>query len=128
MTRWRSRARHSGLRVKAASAADDYLVATLAVRLLDSARERFERERQPDVVRTAGRVFSAMTDGRYVDVRVPLDGSGVSVVTADGFDPHDRGVVARYRRAALPRVAGGTYRLARREPAPRFPCSWTTSS
>ncbi len=73
-----------GLRVKAATAADRYLVASLSVRLLDRARERFERERQPDVVRTAGRVFSAMTDGRYTDVRVPLDGSGVSVVTEDG--------------------------------------------
>ena len=73
-----------GLRVKAATAADRYLVASLSVRLLDRARERFERERQPEVVRTAGRVFSAMTDGRYTDVRVPLDGSGVSVVTADG--------------------------------------------
>ncbi len=71
-------------RAQAADAADRYLVAALGVSLLDGARERFERERQPEVVRTAGRVFSAMTDGRYIDVRVPLDNSGISVVTADG--------------------------------------------
>ncbi len=71
-------------RVEAADAADRYLVAALAVRLVDRARERYERERQPEVVRTAGRVFSAMTGGRYTDVRVPLDGSGVSVVSAEG--------------------------------------------
>ena len=73
-----------GLRGQAQDAADRHLVAALSVRLLDRARERFERERQPEVVRTAGRVFSAMTDGRYTDVRVPLDGGGISVVTADG--------------------------------------------
>ncbi len=71
-------------RNEAVDAADRYVVTSLAVSLLDGARERFERERQPEVVRTAGRVFSAMTDGRYTGVRVPLDNSGISVVTADG--------------------------------------------
>ncbi len=73
-----------GLRARADQAADRYVVDTLAVRLLNRARERFESERQPDVVRTAGRVFSAMTGGRYTDVRVPLDGSGVTVLAASG--------------------------------------------
>ena len=73
-----------GLRAQAEQAADRYVVATLAVRLLDRARERFESERQPEVVRTAGRVFSAMTKGRYTDVRVPMDGTGVTVLASDG--------------------------------------------
>ena len=72
------------VRVEAADAADRYLTMALAVRLLDRARERYERERQPEVVRTAGRVFSAMTEGRYTDVRVPLDNGGISVITAAG--------------------------------------------
>jgi uncharacterized protein YhaN len=80
----RARQELESVRVEAAQAADRYLAATLAVRLIDRARERFERERQPEVVRTAGRVFSVMTGGRYTDVRVPLDGSGISVVTAAG--------------------------------------------
>ncbi len=80
----RARQELEGLRVEASAAADRYTVLALAVRLLDRARERFERERQPEVVRTAARVFSAMTGGRYADVRVPLDDTGVSVVGADG--------------------------------------------
>jgi len=73
-----------GLRARAEQAAERYVVDALAVRLLNRARERFESERQPEVVRTAGRVFSAMTGGRYTDVRVPLDGSGVTVLAASG--------------------------------------------
>ncbi len=80
----RKRQELEGLRAQAHEAADRYLVAALSVRILDRARERFERERQPEVVRTAGRVFSAMTNGRYTSLSVPLDNSGISVVRADG--------------------------------------------
>ena len=73
-----------GLQAQAAMAADAYIVDQLAIRLLDSARERFDRERQPEVVRTAGRVFSAMTGGRFTGVRIPLDGQEISAVTAGG--------------------------------------------
>lgn len=73
-----------GLRCDAKDAADRYLTASLAVRLLDSARERYERDQQPEVMRTAGRVFAAMTGGRYTGVLAPLDLSGISAVRADG--------------------------------------------
>jgi uncharacterized protein YhaN len=79
-----ARQRLESLRAQAAQAADGYVVTATAVRLLDLARERFERDRQPEVVRTAARVFSAMTAGRYRDLRVPLDGSGITVVASDG--------------------------------------------
>jgi len=79
-----ARQKLEGLSAEADEAADRFVIGSLAVRLLDGARERFERERQPEVVRTAGRVFSAMTAGRYTDVRVPLDGSGISVLAAGG--------------------------------------------
>jgi uncharacterized protein YhaN len=59
------------------------VVAALGVRLMNLARERFERERQPEVVRVAGRVFSDMTLGRYTGVRIPLDAE-ISVITSDG--------------------------------------------
>jgi uncharacterized protein YhaN len=78
----RARQRLEGLQARAVTAADGYVVAALAVRLLDRARERFDRERQPEVVRIAGRVFSAMTLGRYKDIRIPLDAE-IAVVTAD---------------------------------------------
>jgi uncharacterized protein YhaN len=73
-----------GLRAQAAGAADGYLVNALAVHLLERARERFERERQPAVVRRAQRVFSDMTAGRYTGITIPLDNSGVTVLAADG--------------------------------------------
>jgi uncharacterized protein YhaN len=73
-----------GLEAQAAIAADSYVVDQLAVRLLDLARERFDRERQPEVVRTAGRVFSAMTRGRFTGVQIPFGGQEISVVTAGG--------------------------------------------
>ena len=76
----RARQELENARVQAEDAADRYLVSALAVRLIDRARERYERERQPEVVRAAGRVFSAMTRGRYTDLRVPLDGSGITVI------------------------------------------------
>jgi hypothetical protein len=79
-----------GLRARAEIAADRYVVDSLAVRLLNRARERFERERQPEVVRTAGRVFSAMTGGRYTDVRVPLDGTVTVLTEAGGLRTSDQ--------------------------------------
>lgn len=86
-----------GLRSRAQAAADRYVVDALAVRLLDRARERFELERQPEVTRVAGRVLRSMTQGRYTDVRVPLDGAGISVVTDRGLlkpsDELSRGTV-----------------------------------
>ncbi|NTW29575.1 MAG: AAA family ATPase [Coriobacteriia bacterium] len=80
----RLRQQMEGLRASATDAADAYVVQKLAVGLLDRARERFERERQPEVVRTAARVFSAMTQGRYTDLRVSLDSGEVVVLAADG--------------------------------------------
>lgn len=73
-----------GLRATAREAADRHLVESLAVRLIDMARERYERERQPAVVRTAARIFVEMTGGRYTDVIVPLDKERISVVSASG--------------------------------------------
>ena len=73
-----------GVRAQAVQGADRYLVDVLAAHLLDRARERFERERQPEVVRIAQRVFSEMTAGRYSGITIPLDNSGVTVLAADG--------------------------------------------
>jgi len=72
-----------GLRSRAGQAADRYMVDALAARLLDRARERFERERQPEVVRVAQRVFAEMTGGRYTGLTVPLDNSGITVLASD---------------------------------------------
>jgi uncharacterized protein YhaN len=79
-----ARQRMEGLCARAYEAADHYAVTALAVKLLDRARERYERERQPEVTRIAGRVFSEMTAGRYTGIRVPLDGSAIAVATQKG--------------------------------------------
>lgn len=80
----RARQELEGLQAQAREAADRYVTEMLAVKLLDRARERFERERQPEVVRIAARVFAAMTENRYTDVRAPLDGTEITVRAADG--------------------------------------------
>ena len=80
----RARQELEGLQAQAAIEADAYVSDQLAVRLIDFARERFDRERQPEVVRTAGRVFSAMTGGRFTGVQIPFGGQEISVVTAGG--------------------------------------------
>ncbi len=56
-------------------AAEEYVVLALGVRLLAAAQERYERERQPDVVKDAQRIFRSITDDRYEAVVVPI-GSG----------------------------------------------------
>jgi DNA repair exonuclease SbcCD ATPase subunit/type IV secretory pathway TrbD component len=73
-----------GARADARSVLADYAKHCLALRMLDEARERFEKERQGPVVASASRVFSAMTEGRYRSLLAPLDGSGISVHAANG--------------------------------------------
>lgn len=63
----------SGLVERLADAVDRYLVDSCAARILADAQQRYERERQPDVVREAGRLFATMTGGRYQNLTVPLD-------------------------------------------------------
>jgi uncharacterized protein YhaN len=62
----------AGLAERIADAADRYLVLAVASRLLADAQERYERERQPEVVKRAERIFGAMTGGRYTTLGVPL--------------------------------------------------------
>lgn len=78
------RQRLEGINAEAGVLADRYLVDALAVQLIDRARERFERDRQPQLVQTAEGVFSTMTDGAYTGVRVPLDRSAITVIGANG--------------------------------------------
>lgn len=63
----------AGLVERVTDAVDRHLVAACAARLLADAQQRYERERQPEVVREAGRLFSTMTHGRYQSLTVPLD-------------------------------------------------------
>ena len=64
--------------------AADWSKLVIARALLERARQRYEKERQPAVIRRAGSFFSTLTGGRYTRLHVPLgeqepvvfDGSG----------------------------------------------------
>lgn len=72
----------SALGERLAETIDRYLVLSLASRLLGEAQARYQRERQPEVVRRAGEIFASMTDGRYVGLTVPLGEGDIEVIDA----------------------------------------------
>lgn len=69
----------SALAERLAETVDRYLVLATAARLLGDAQARYQRERQPEVVRRAGEIFTTMTEGRYVGLTVPLADGGIEV-------------------------------------------------
>lgn len=59
--------------------------AAIARRLIEAAKDRFERERQPRVLRDASLSLERLTGGRYRQVRATLDAERpLEVVQADG--------------------------------------------
>lgn len=64
--------------------ARDWARLTLARELLEEARRKFERERQPGVVRHAQEFFTDITEGRYRQVYAPLGEQTITVTDADG--------------------------------------------
>ena len=81
----KQRAKHSLLLEQLHYAAREWAIHTLARRLLEEARSKFERERQPGVVRHAEAFFSEITDGRYDKVAAPLGQKTIRVAGADGL-------------------------------------------
>ena len=63
--------------------AREWVVRTLVQQLLETAQNKFEKERQPGVVRHAERFFDRITGGRYPQVYAPL-GERTIIVTEDG--------------------------------------------
>ena len=64
--------------------ARDWAVRTIAESLILQAQGKFERERQPDVIRHAERFFLDVTDGAYQGVYSPLGSSEINVRDAAG--------------------------------------------
>ena len=56
------------LQASAAQEAHAWAVRAIALRLLEETRARYERERQPQVIRDAERYFSLITGGRYTAI------------------------------------------------------------
>ena len=57
----------------------DYAILAVAARLLSLAQERYERDRQPEVVKRAEAAFAEMTNGRYGRIAVPLGKDSIEV-------------------------------------------------
>ena len=60
----------------------EYVIMSLASRLLAATQERYERDRQPAVVQSAEAAFSMMTGGRYTRVTIPLGKESIEVFDA----------------------------------------------
>ena len=61
-----------------------WAVLTIAENLLNEARLKFEKERQPEVVRNAASFFQDITEGRYEKVFSPLGKSEIRVTGSTG--------------------------------------------
>jgi len=64
--------------------AREWAIRTIAENLLKEAQGKFEKERQPDVVRHSEEFFRNITDGRYQTVFSPLDSSEIQVTDSSG--------------------------------------------
>ena len=64
--------------------AREWAVRTIAENLLKEAQGKFEKERQPDVVRHSEDFFRSITDGRYQTVFSPLGSSEIQVTDSSG--------------------------------------------
>ncbi|AGL00166.1 AAA family ATPase [Desulfoscipio gibsoniae] len=81
----RARQRRDMLRARLAARAREWQVTTLCAALLEMAREKHERERQPAVLARASVLIGPMTRGRYTRVVAPVgETAGLVVEDADG--------------------------------------------
>lgn len=69
---------------RAAAMARDWAVRAVALELITQTRSRYERERQPDVVRAAETHFERITGGRYSRIVAPPGDASVRVETDGG--------------------------------------------
>jgi len=69
---------------RASALAHEWAVRALTGRLLAETRSRYERERQPDVVRAATAHFGRITGGRYARIVAPPGDASVRVETESG--------------------------------------------
>jgi len=78
------RSREDCLREEMREKAREWSVYAIARFLMEETRKRFEKERQPAVLREAERYFSLITEGAYTRVIAPMEGEAIEVETAKG--------------------------------------------
>jgi len=79
---------------RAAQLSREWAVRALALRLLEETRARYERERQPDVIRAAERHFERITAGRYARIVAP-PGEAMVRVETEGGESRDTAELSR---------------------------------
>ncbi|MFC1533473.1 AAA family ATPase [Thermodesulfobacteriota bacterium] len=77
------RAEEEGLKEELKVLAEDWITIRLAKSLIRMARERYEKERQPEVISEAGRFFNRMTLGKYSSIVSPVGENRIEVVDQD---------------------------------------------
>ena len=60
----------------------DWACYAMAKHLIEKARERFEKEQQPRVIRSAGLFFKKITDSLYTELFAPIGKNTVEVITS----------------------------------------------
>lgn len=78
------RAQGESVREESNNLAREWARYKIAEHLLSRARERFEREQQPEVIKQAGMFFSTITKGAYSSVFKPLGEDTIFAVAEDG--------------------------------------------
>ncbi|MGI8999922.1 MAG: AAA family ATPase [Candidatus Limnocylindria bacterium] len=74
----------AGLEGRAGALATEWAIKAIAGRLLAETRSRYERERQPDVIRAASSHLSRITGGRHTRIVAPPGNASVRVETDEG--------------------------------------------
>lgn len=64
--------------------AREWATLALAQDMLDQAKRRYEKNRQPQVFQAAGRMFSRITEGNYQGVEKPLESDEFRIVQRNG--------------------------------------------
>ena len=72
------------LRTELTHQLDAWRTATVADHLVRAAHERLVRERRPEVIGDASRLFQSMTLGRYLAIEQDTDGKGLTLVQPGG--------------------------------------------
>jgi uncharacterized protein YhaN len=90
----RLRLEEQAVRAEVQSCAEEWAVLRIAAHLIDKAREKYERERRPTVLKEAERYFSHFTRGNYTEIRIPA-GDDRILLLAPGGTTKDAGQLSR---------------------------------
>ena len=71
-------------KVQLTNGAHEWATLALALDMLDQAKRRYEKTRQPQVFQAAGRMFSKITNGNYQGVEKPLESDEFRIVQGNG--------------------------------------------